>query len=98
MKIGDIVVIPFTKIKRGCIIARISSNVENSIDTGVFKTETESCISFSEEGNPLFKFEPVGRYIEIINVDFLPETRIYNMQTLSKTKCPVLMTQLLIEL
>jgi hypothetical protein len=96
MKIGDIVLIPFTKIKKGCIIARISSNVENSIDTGLFKTETERCILFSEEGSPLFKFEPVGRYIEIINVEFLPETRIYNIQTLSKMSS-VLMTQLLIE-
>ena len=35
MKIGDIVLIPFAK-KRGCIIARITSGVEYSIDTGLF--------------------------------------------------------------
>ena len=41
MKIGDIILIPFAK-KRGCIVARITSGVEYSIDTGLFWTEHRS--------------------------------------------------------
>ena len=81
MKIGDIVLIPFPK-KRGCIVARISSDVEYSIDTGMFWTEKESRITIGEEGN--LPFRPVGRHIQIIKDNFLPETIISNRQTLSK--------------
>lgn len=81
MKIGDIVIIPFPK-KRGCIVARISSNVEYSIDTRMFWTEKENHITIGEEGD--LPFRPVGRYIQIIKDNFLPESIISNRQTLSK--------------
>ena len=88
MKIGDIVLIPFAK-KRGCIVGRIASGVEYSIDTGMFWTEKENHITIGEEGD--LPFRPVGRYIEIIKEDLLPETIISNRLTLSK------MSQRLIE-
>ena len=80
MKIGDIVLIPFAK-KRGCIIARITSDVEYSIDTGLFWTENKDKTTIDEQGD--LPFRPVGRRIEIIRDDFLPEYRL-SMMTLTK--------------
>jgi hypothetical protein len=80
MKIGDIILIPFAK-KRGCIVARITSGVEYSIDTGLFWTEHENTIAIAEHGT--LPFRPVGRRIEIIRDDFLPNGNL-NIMTLTK--------------
>lgn len=87
MKIGDIIIIPFAK-KSGCIIARISSDVEYSLDTGLFWTEEEDNIKLSSTGDA--PFIPVGRRIEIIRDNFLPETTIRNIMSLSKMSQPVM--------
>ncbi len=69
MNIGDIVLIPFAK-NNGCIIAKITSNVDYAIDTGLYwKKEGKRIYIGDNDGLP---FRPVGRYIEIISEDFIP--------------------------
>jgi hypothetical protein len=81
MNIGDIILIPFAK-KKECILARIISNTENSFDTGLFYTVFEDKVTIGDTGeNP---FQPVIRHIEIIKDEFIPSSRITNLQTLSK--------------
>ncbi len=70
MNIGDIVLIPFAKGK-GCIIARITSDVNYAIETGMNWTKEGNQIKIGE--NDGLPFRPVGRYIEIINDNFVPE-------------------------
>lgn len=83
MKIGDIVLIPFAK-KRGCIIARITSGVEYSIDTGLFWRENGNTTTITaEHGEGGLPFRPVGRRIEIIRDDYIPDS-ILNIMTLTK--------------
>ena len=81
MNVGDIIVIPFAK-KRGCVVARITSNVEYSIDTGLFWTETEQHIKLSEDGATPFR--PVGRRVEIIDENFIPTVTVTNRMSISK--------------
>jgi hypothetical protein len=84
IQIGDIVLIPFSG-KKECIIARITSDVEYAIDTGLFWKENEAGkvkISSTVDGLP---FRPVGRRIEIINDKFIPKIQP-NRRTLSKMK------------
>jgi hypothetical protein len=84
MSIGDIVLIPFSG-KKECIVARITSDVEYAIDTGLFWKENEAgkvIINSTVDGLP---FSPVGRRIEIIDDKFIPKTQP-NIQTLSKMK------------
>jgi hypothetical protein len=65
MNIGDIIVIPYAKIKE-CILARIVSAPIYSIDTGLFTTVMrDGKIHISNEGETPFR--PVGRRIEIID-------------------------------
>jgi len=85
MRVGDIVLIPF-KGKKECILARIDSDVEYEINTGLYWKEyqDESKIRISDvaEGTP---FRPVGRYIEIIDDKYVPKSAP-NRNTLSKMK------------
>ena len=70
MNIGDIVLIPFAN-NNGCIIAKITSNVDYSIDTGLYwKKEGKKIII--DDNNDGLPFRPVGRYIEIISENFVP--------------------------
>ena len=63
VKIGDIVVIPFVKIK-ACILARIVSEPIYDMNTGMFTTKYGK-IHLSKEGT--VPFCPVVRRIQIIN-------------------------------
>jgi hypothetical protein len=81
MNVGDIIIVPFAK-KRGCVVARITSDVEYSIDTGLFWTETEQHIKLSQEGTTPFR--PVGRRVEIIHDNFMPTSTVTNRMSLSK--------------
>jgi hypothetical protein len=90
MNIGDIVLIPFAN-NNGCIIARITSNVEYAIDTGLcWKKEGETINIGNNDGLP---FRPVGRYIEIISEDFIPNKSL-GQWTLSKIKNEELLSRL----
>jgi hypothetical protein len=69
MNIGDIVLIPFSKIN--CyIIAKITSNVDYAIDTGLYWKKVSKQIYIGD--NDGLPFRPVGRHIEIISEDFIP--------------------------
>jgi hypothetical protein len=85
MQIGDIVLIPFSG-KKECIVARIASNVEYEINTGLYWKENPDkgkvVINNTNDGEP---FKPVGRHIEIIDDQFIPNSRP-NRLTLSKMK------------
>jgi hypothetical protein len=85
MRIGDIVLIPF-KGEKECILARITSEVEYAINTGLYWKECEdnSKIRICDvaEGTP---FIPVGRRIEIINDKYVPKSAP-NRLSLSKMK------------
>jgi hypothetical protein len=85
MRVGDIVLIPF-KGKKECIIARIASDVEYAINTGLYWKECQDDgkirISDVEEGTP---FRPVGRRIVINNEKYIPKSAP-NRNTLSKMK------------
>ena len=85
MRIGDIVLIPF-KGKKECILARITSEVEYAINTGLYWKEyqDDSKIRICDiaEGTP---FIPVGRHIEIINDKYVPKSAP-NRLSLSKMK------------
>jgi hypothetical protein len=72
MKVGDIVLIAYAK-QRTCIIARISSSIEYSIDTGLYWTDKGDFIELTETGDK--PFFPVGRQIEILSNDFIPSFR-----------------------
>lgn len=80
MNIGDIVLIPFSKGKN-CIVARIISNVDYEIDTGLHWNKKGNQIKIGE--NDGLPFRPIGRYIEIIKEDFIPNKRLGQL-TLSK--------------
>ena len=84
MKIGDIILIPFPN-KLGCIVARITSNVEYAYDTGLLYNSVDangsSQMSFSETGD--LPFRPVGRRIEILQTEFNPSRHLGQL-TLSK--------------
>jgi hypothetical protein len=80
MKIGDIVLIPFTH-KQGCIVARIVSDVNYAINTGLYWRENNAQITISASGD--LPFRPVGRQIEIITEDFTPDCSL-GQWTLSK--------------
>jgi len=64
MKIGDIVLIPFAK-RNGFILARITSDVIYSIDTGCNRREQGRKIVIDEKSGGV-PFRPVGRKIEVI--------------------------------
>jgi len=81
MNIGDIVVIPFAK-ETECIVARVTSNVEYAINTGLYYSGVnDTQIQITEEGD--CPFRPVGRRIEIIRSDYRPVRR-FGQLTLSK--------------
>ena len=85
MCVGDIVLIPF-KGKKECILARIASDVEYAINTGLYwkECEDDSKIRICDiaEGTP---FIPVGRHIEILDYKYIPKSAT-NRNTLSKMK------------
>ena len=70
MKIGDIVLIPFAK-GNGCLVARITSNVNYAIDSGLHWNAEGNQIKIGENNG--LPFRPVGRYIEIISENFTPD-------------------------
>ena len=79
MKVGDIVLIAYAKQKT-CVIARVTSDVNYSIYTGLFCNESEDGILTENGDTP---FCPVGRCIEILDNDFKPYFRP-NRMSLSK--------------
>lgn len=81
MKIGDIVLIPFTGHDT-CILARIIGDVEYGIDTGMFWRESNNKVVINVSGGEPFR--PVGRRIEILNADLLRPCRHLGQQTLMK--------------
>jgi len=81
MKIGDIVVIPFSK-ESECIVARVIGDVEYAINTGLYYSGVnDTQIRIGKEGD--LPFRPVGRRIEIIRTDYIPKRRVGQL-TLSK--------------
>jgi hypothetical protein len=81
MQIGDIVLIPFTH-KRGCIIARIVSDVEFATESGLHWKQDDGKIHVGEfiDGLP---FRPIARHIQIISDNFdVGDKRKLGMQTL----------------
>jgi hypothetical protein len=83
MKIGDIILIPFTK-QRECIIARIISDVEFSTESGLHWKQDEDRIRIGDfsEGLP---FRPVARRIQIISDKFIcDDKRKLGIMTLSR--------------
>lgn len=80
MKIGDIILIPFAKSKT-CILAKIISDVNYAIDTGLYWNKEDNQIKIGQ--NDGLPFRPVGRYIEIIREDFIPNKSLGQL-TLSK--------------
>jgi len=80
MKIGDIVVIAYAK-KKECILARIVSDVDYSINTGVYWEDAPDRISLTETGD--IPFSPVGRRIEILQSNFVP---VFKPNRMSLTK------------
>ena len=81
MRVGDIIIIPFPK-KNGCVVARIASDVEYSVDTGLFWTETSEDIRIGDTGDA--PFQPISRRIEILHDNFLPSCVINNRMSVSK--------------
>ena len=79
MRIGDIVLIPFAK-GNGCLIARITSDVDYAINSGLHWNEEGNQIKIDNTGRP---FRPVGRYIEVIRENFIPN-RSLGQWSLSK--------------
>ena len=82
IKIGDIVVIPFSK-KKECILAKIVSDVEYAIDTGLFWSNRDGKFNIDHQGDTPFR--PVGRFIEILDENFIPGSRL-SIRTLSEIK------------
>ena len=83
MKIGDIVLIPF-KGQKTCILARIISDVEYGIETGMFWRQSNDKIRIDvASGEP---FRPVGRRIEILNADLSKPSSHLGIQTLTKLR------------
>jgi len=80
MAIGDIVVIPFVGTKE-CIIAKITSDVEYAIDSGLKWKEEDGQIQLGD--NDGLPFQPVGRRIEIIRDRFI-QAKPFGPMTLSK--------------
>ena len=81
MKIGDIVLIPFTGQKT-CVLARITGDVEYGIETGMFWRQTNDKVRIDVAGGEPFR--PVGRRIEILNADLPRPSRHLGQQTLMK--------------
>ena len=86
MKIGDIVLIPFTK-GHGHIVARIISDVEYDFYTGLFWSETGNQIAIRPSGD--HPFSPIGRRIEILSDEFHPNAHLGQL-TLCKLNSAVL--------
>ena len=91
MNIGDIVLIPFAE-NNEYIVARITSDVEYAINTGLcWKKEGKKINIGNNDGLP---FRPVGRYIEIISEDFIPSNKSLGQWTLSKINNKELLSEL----
>jgi hypothetical protein len=80
MAIGDIVVIPFVGTKE-CIIAKITSDVEYAIESGLKWKEENGQIQLGDNNG--LPFQPVGRRIEIIRDSFIP-AKSFGPMTLCK--------------
>ena len=91
MNIGDIVLIPFAK-NNGYIVARITSDVEYAINTGLYWKKKGNKIYIGD--NDGLPFRPVGRYIEIISEYFTPSNKSLGQWTLSKIKNKELLSEL----
>ena len=83
MKIGDIVLIPFTGQKT-CILARIISDVEYGIETGMFWRQSNNKVRIDTAGGEPFR--PVGRRIEILSADLPRPSPHLGQQTLMKLR------------
>jgi hypothetical protein len=94
MKIGDIILIPFSGIKE-CVMARITSEPINGIETNLFTNATydNNKIELLENGE--IPFRPVGRQIEIIHTNVLFENkRNLPRQTLSLIKSLMILSHI----
>lgn len=83
MKIGDIVLIPFTG-QQNCILARVTGDVEYGIETGMFWRESNDKVRIDVAGGEPFR--PVGRRIEILNADLPRPSPHLGQQTLMKMR------------
>ena len=82
---------PFAK-NNGYIVARITSDVEYAINTGLnWKKKGKKINIGNNDGLP---FRPVGRYIEIISEDFIPSNKSLGQWTLSKINNKELLSEL----
>ena len=81
MNIGDIILIPFTGLRK-CILARIVSEPIYGVTTGLFTSMRDGKIQVTNDGD--IPFRPVGRKIQIIrnNVRF-NDKRVLPRVTLS---------------
>ena len=64
IKIGDIILIPFSGLKK-CITARIISEPIYSVETGLFTKENNGTYQILKQGDKAFR--PIARKIEIID-------------------------------
>ena len=87
VNIGDIIIIPF-KNTNSCIIGKISSETIYDIDTNysiVYSPKGKKIIKCST--NEFEKCRPIGRYIEILNSNYVIEDkRCLGRSTLCKSK------------
>ena len=75
--------IPF-KGQKTCILARIISDVEYGIETGMFWRQSNDKIRIDVAGGEPFR--PVGRRIEILNADLPRPSPHLGQQTLMKMR------------
>lgn len=81
MKIGDIILIPFTG-QDTCVLARVTGDVEYGIESGMFWRKSNDKIKIDVTGGEPFR--PVGRRIEILNANLPRPSPHLGQQTLMK--------------
>lgn len=83
MKIGDIILIPFTG-QDTCVLARVTGDVEYGIESGMFWRKSNDKIKIDVAGGEPFR--PVGRRIEILNANLPRPSPHLGQQTLMKMR------------
>jgi len=83
IKVGDFIIIPFAG-QRTCILAKVTSNVIDSYDTGLnWEQKNEKVFISSARTANARPFMPVIRHIEIINANY-DKPALLGRQTLCK--------------
>ena len=72
INIGDIIIIPFAGIKE-CILARVTSEPIYGVNTNMFTIKLNNMIQLNNNNG--IPFRPVGRKIEIINMNLTFEDK-----------------------